>query len=85
MRLLLGGMLADLAAEHYTWVATGDEANPDASTVIDRMDSFYGRLDVLFLQGHVLKMPDTYTGATLEYLKQAHFYNHNCRASMFGI
>ena len=82
---LLGGMLADLSAEHYSWVATGDAANPDASTVIDRMDRFYNRLDVLFLQGQVLKMRDTYTGETLEYLRQAHFYNYGARAALFGI
>ena len=81
MRLLLGGMLADLSAEHYSWVATGDTANPDASTVIDRMDRFYNRLDVLFLQGQVLKIRDTYTGETLEYLQRAHFYNYGARAA----
>ena len=47
-RLLLGGLLADLSAEHYSWVATGDLANPDAATVMERRDSFYNRLDVLF-------------------------------------
>ena len=85
MRLLLGGMLADLSAEHYSWVATGDAANPDASTVMDRMDRFYNRLDVLFLQGQVLKMRDTYAGETLEYLQQAHFYHYGARAAVFGI
>ena len=85
MRLLLGGMLADLSAEHYSWVATGDTANPDASTVIDRMGRFYNRLDVLFLQGQVLKIRDTYTGETLEYLQRAHFYNYGARAAFFGI
>ena len=29
-RLLLGGLLADLSAEHYTWVAGGDKRNPDS-------------------------------------------------------
>ena len=85
MRLLLGGMLADLSAEHYSWVATGDEANPDASTVMERLDHFRSRLDVLFLQGHILKMEDTYTGATLAYLKQAHFYHYRSHAAAFGI
>ena len=84
MRLLLGGMLADLSAEHYSWVATGDEANPDASTVMDRVDHFRSRLDVLFLQGHILKMEDTYTGATLAYLREAHFYHYGTRAAVFG-
>ena len=59
-------MNADLSAEHYSWVATGDEANPDASTVMERVDHFRSRLDVLFLQGHILKMgDDTYTWGDL--------------------
>ena len=45
-RLLLGGLLADLSAEHYSWVATGDLANPDAATVMERRDRFYNRLDL---------------------------------------
>ena len=85
MRLLLGGMLADLSAEHYSWVATGDEANPDASTVMERVDSFRSRLNVLFLQGHILKMGNTYTGTTLLYLQEAHFYHYGPRVAMFGI
>ena len=85
MRLLLGGMLADLSAEHYTWVATGDVANPDASTVMERVDQFRNRLAVLFLEGHILKMADTYTGATLAYLKEAHFYHYGSNVAVFGI
>ena len=38
-RLLLGGLLADLSAEHYTWVATGDHRNPDATTVHARAEA----------------------------------------------
>ena len=38
------GMLADLSAEHYSWVATGDEANPDASTVMEHLDSEFKAL-----------------------------------------
>ena len=79
-------MLADLSAEHYSWVATGDEANPDASTVMDRVDKFRNRLDVLFLQGHVLKMGEnTFTGTTLAYLKRTHFYYYGSRCAAFGI
>ena len=85
MRLLLGGMLADLSAEHYSWVATGDQANPDASTVMERVGYFRSRLDVLFLQGHILKMEESYTGVTLAYLKQAHFYHYGSRCAAFGI
>ena len=66
-RTSLGGLLADLAAEHYSWVATGDLANPDAATVMERKDRFCHRLQVLFPQGRIFNLPDTYTGTTLEF------------------
>ena len=47
-RLVLGGLLADLSAEHYTWVATDDKQNPDATTVQARADAFLDRLHQLF-------------------------------------
>jgi len=84
-RLVIGGLLADLTAEHYTWVATGDESNPDTATVMDRKDCFAHRLDVLFIQGHIFKLPETYTGATLEYLKENHYYHHGTKVTVFGI
>ena len=71
MRLLLGGMLADLSAEHYSWVATGDKANPDASTVMEPSGCLVP----------ARAMGDTYTGATLAYLKQAHFYHYGSRCA----
>ena len=43
-RLVLGGLLADLSAEHYSWVASGDESNPDATKVQERADAFLERL-----------------------------------------
>ncbi len=73
-RLLLGGLLADLSAEHYTWVATGDKRSPDATTVQSRADAFLARLQVLFTEGVILTMPDTYTGATLGLLEKTHYY-----------
>ena len=73
-RLLLGGMLADLAAEHYRWVATGDVDNPDTTTVTERTDAFVRRLEVMFNDGMVLRGPTSFSGTTLEFLKQTTFY-----------
>ena len=73
-RLLLGGLLADLCAEHYSWTATGDESNPDASTVEDRAAAFQSRLDTLFVEGNILAMPDTFTGVTLQFLSSTSHY-----------
>ena len=47
-RLLLGGLLADLSAEHYAWVEPATMGNPDSTTVHGRADAFAARLDVLF-------------------------------------
>ena len=56
-RLLLAGLLADLAVEHYNWVAGGDKSNPDGSSAMSRFESFIQRLRVLFMDGMILKTP----------------------------
>ena len=71
-RLLLGGLLADLSAEHYSWVATGGKSNPDAASVQSRAQDFLHWLDTLFVRGNILAMPDTYTGASLQFLRETH-------------
>ena len=72
IRLLLGGLLADLSAEHFSLLATGGLANPDATTGMARSASFHNRHDVLFLQIHIFKLQGSYTGVTLEFLKRTH-------------
>ena len=86
-RLLLGGLLADLSAEHYTWVATGDKRSPDATTVESRADAFLARLQVLFTEGVILTLPDTYIGATLQLLEKTHYYPlyRSVQASGLGV
>ena len=84
-RLLLGALLADLAVEHYNWVAGGDKANPDTSTTMARFNSFLRRLDVLFNEGLILRIPDSYTGATLEFLKENSYYHFGDRVQTFGL
>ena len=73
-RLLLGALLADLCAEHYSWVATGDKSNPDAASVQARANDFISRLDTLFVQGTVVGMPSTFTGETLRFLRRTSRY-----------
>ena len=79
-RLLLGCLLADLCAEHYSWVATGDKSNPDAATVQARAAAFVSRLDTLFGEGTILGIPCTYTGVTLKFLRETSRYP--CGASV---
>ncbi len=84
-RLVLGGLLADLSAEHYKWVATGDTRSPDTTTVQSRADAFLERLHVLFTEGLILTMPDTYTGATLKFLETTHYYQFDKSVQTIGI
>ena len=84
-RLVLAGLLADLSAEHYTWVATGDKRNPDATTVQSRADAFIARLHALFDQALIFTLPDTYTGATLEFLKETSYYRVGNSVQTIGI
>jgi hypothetical protein len=84
-RLVIGGLLADLAAEHYTWVATGDADKPDKTTVMERAEVFLARIHSLFTEGNVLAMPDTYTGLTLEFLRETKYYRFGKRTQWFGI
>ena len=68
--LLLGGMLTDISVEHYQWVAGGDKNDPDPTTVSDRAKLFLQRLGVLFHQGEILTLEETYTGEVLRFLRQ---------------
>ena len=84
-RLLLGGLLADLAVEHYTWTASGDKKNPDATTVSARADAFLTRLHTLFNESMILTLPDTFTGVTLKFLDTTHYYKIGNSVQTIGI
>ena len=85
LRLLLGGLLADLSAEHYTWVATGDKQNPDATTVQSRADAFLARLHMPFNEGLIVTLPDTFTGVTLKFLSKTSYYRFGNTVQTIGI
>ena len=84
-RLVLGGLLADLSAEHYSWVASGDKRNPDATTVQSRADAFLTRLRTLFDDAIILTLPDTYTGVTLKFLEKTSYYRLGNSVQTVGI
>ena len=84
-RLLLGGLLADLSAEHYAWVATGDFRYPDATTALSRGDGFLSRVHTLYNEGLILTLPDTYTGATLKFLSVTSYYSVGKSVQTIGI
>ena len=84
-RLLLGGLMADLSAEHYTWVASADSAFPDSTTACSRADDFLNRIHELFTKGGILAVPESFTGVTLEFLRQQHIYNVGKTTVSIGI
>jgi hypothetical protein len=84
-RLVLGGLLADLSAEHYTWVAGADKRNPDATTAHSRADAFLARLDTLFNKGMILTLADSFTGVTLKFLAETSYYKIGRGVQAIGI
>ena len=77
--------MAALCAEHYPWVATGDKSNPDAATAQARAAVFLSRLDTLFTEGAILRLPDTFTGVTLRYLRMASRYQCGASVQIVGL
>ena len=75
IRLVLGGCLGDLTAEHYTWVGGVDKRFPDTTTAHTRAECFLARIRTLFTDGLILTMPDTFTGATLKFLEKTSYYS----------
>ena len=65
-------------------MATGDKRNPDATTVQARADEFLARFDTLFSHGLILRLPDTCTGATLQFLSQTSYYHHGKTVQTIG-
>ena len=82
---MLGALLADLAVEHHQWVAGGDQANPDSSTTMARFHAFLHRLHVLFTEGLIMRIPDTYTGAMLQFLNENSVYHVGRRVQTIGL
>jgi hypothetical protein len=72
--------------EHYAWTFTADKANPDTTTVDTREDSFIHRTHVLYEEGMIPTLPDTYTGLTLEFLgNTSHYRLGHRRVQWVGI
>ena len=69
-RLLFGGMLTDIAVEHYKWVAGGDKGHPDPATVMRGTNLFLERLRVLIDEGMVVTMKVSYTAEVLQFLRK---------------
>ena len=84
-RLALGGLLADLSSEHYSWVASGDAQNPDATTAQSRAGAFLTRLKMLFDDALILTLPDTYTGVALKFLEETSYYRIGNSVQTVGV
>ena len=73
-------MLTDISVEHYHWVAGGDKNDPDPTTVTDRANLFLERLAVLFDEGLILTLTETYTGEVLRFLRRGKIVYHGTQA-----
>ena len=78
-------MLADLSAEHFSWAASGDKRNLDATTFQSRGDAFLARIGTLYDDALILTLPGTYTGVTLKFLEKTSYYNIDNSVQTVGI
>ena len=78
-------MLTDIAVEHYKWVAGGDKQHPDPTTATDRANLFLDRLGLLFDEGMVLTMPDTYTASVMQFLQKGKLFQVRGRSLCVGL
>lgn len=87
MRLVLAGLLADLAYEHYKWVQKSDLENPDISQVTNDKLLFIQRCEMLFVEGMVFtpEGKSTFTGQVLEFLRSNNCIYFQKQAQVFGI
>lgn len=72
-RLVLAGMIADLAHEHAVWVRAFDVDSPEPTSIKMATQTFVQRIRLLFRDGVILThaAQDTFTGKVLEFLKEA--------------
>lgn len=53
-RLMMAGLLADLASVHTQWVRDSDKSDPAAEDVLAADEAFRRKLDILFTQGAIM-------------------------------
>lgn len=77
-RLVLAGMIADLAHEHAIWTRAFDVQNPEPLSVKMATQTFLQRLKLLFTDGLILTKAadETFTGEVLKFLAQASHKGH---------
>ena len=69
-RLMIAGMLADLTVEHQACVRQTDTADPDPADLPFQLHKFESRIDLLFMQGHVMKMEHSFTSQISKFLRE---------------
>ena len=65
-RILLLGLLADAAAEVYELNLFFDSEDVDSALIVERVEQFLDRLQVLFIDGEVRSLPHTYTSHVIK-------------------
>ena len=86
-RILLGGMLADLAHEHSKWARSSDTNDPDPTQAEEHSQQFLRRLKKLFTEGLILSDlgKDTFTGQALAFLKASPIIYYSDEAQPFSM
>ena len=69
-RLVIAGLLADLTVEHHKCVRETDVEDPDPAEIAHQLARFESRVRVLFMQGHVWSMQNSYTMQILKFFEK---------------
>ena len=84
-RLLIAGLMADLTHEHYKAVRETDERSVCPTSVMTIVTNFKQRVKVLFLEGMIMTVDDSFTGQVLKFLKAPQLLLAGRHAHLFSM
>ena len=73
--MMLTGMMADLTWEHRLAVVWSDTRDPPPEEVMDQLDAFLHRADILFTEGLIMSesMQETFTAQIIKFYREPKF------------
>ena len=84
-RMMIAGMMGDLTCEHHAALRPTDTKDPDPGDVDLILVRLKQRLKLLFVEGEVMRLPNTYTGQILKFLANPSAVLSGRHAVLFGM
>ena len=84
-RMMIAGMMGDLTCEHHAALRPTDAKDPDPGDVDLTLLRLKQRLKLLFAEGEVMRLPNTYTGQILKFLENPSAVFSGRHAVLFGM